>query len=52
MQNLKNCFFNIASEREKTDFILTREKNYTYGEVLKLVKTSMNNLLNLGRHFF
>ena len=48
MQNLKNCFFNIASEREKSDFILTREKNYTYGEVLKLVKTSMNNLLNLG----
>lgn len=44
MKNLKNLFFTTAIEKHNLDFILTREKNYTYGESLLLVKKYAESL--------
>ena len=38
MKNLKDLFFATATKNLELNFILTREKNYTYGETLQLVK--------------
>ena len=44
MKNLKDLFFATATKNLELNFILTREKNYTYGETLQLVKKYAKDL--------
>lgn len=48
MKNLKNLFFTTAQEKRDLDFILTREKNFTYSDVLTLVKKFAYTLESKG----
>lgn len=48
MRDLKTLFFNITQQKSEINFILTREKNYTYGETFNLAKKYANNLSALG----
>lgn len=48
MRDLKTLFFNITQQKSEINFILTREKNYTYGETFNLAKKYANNLSTLG----